>query len=142
MATKKKAPVNSRADRFYDYLIARKKQVLHYITAALVTGVFQFLAQYFLQVGSFWGFILRFALLLPWLKWGVYKQKTNVFDALKQWMIAIMLIFVLQFGINYLIIFLSSLLGNGQVVYYICTAVLEILYFLVFQFIVFKEKKD
>lgn len=140
MATKKKAPINSRADRFYDYLIAHKKQVFHYITAALVTGVLQFLAQYFLHIGSFEGFILRFALLLPWLKWGVYRQKTDIFEALKQLMIAVMLVFIAQYAFNYLIIFFSSLLGNGGIVYYVLTAILEFIYFLIFQFIVFRVR--
>lgn len=144
MAGKRKAPkkINRRADRFYDYLIAHKGQVLRYVTAALVTGVLQFLLQYFLPVSALLGFAFRFLIFLPWLMFGVYRQKPNVFEALKQLMIAIMLVILLQFGINYLIIFFSSLLGHGQVVYYVCTALLEVLYFLVFQFVVFKEKKD
>ncbi len=143
MASKKKAPpVNRRADQFYDYLIAHKPQVLRYITAALVTGIFQFLLQYFLQLDSLSAFLLRFLVFLPWLKLGVYRQKLEVFETLKQLMIAIMLVVLSQVGINYLILFFSSLWGHGKVVYYICTAILEILYFLIFQFVVFKEKKD
>jgi hypothetical protein len=143
MATKKKAASpHQKADQFYDYLIAHKNQVLRYITAALITGLIQFLLQYFLQMGSFLAFVLRFTLLLPILKYGVYREKTDIFYSLRQLMIAIMLVILLQFGINYLIIFFSSLTGKGKLFYYLFTGVLEVLYFIIFQFIVFKEKKD
>lgn len=143
MASKKtKKQVHRRADRFYDYLIDRKSQVIRYITAALVTGVVQFLLQYFLPIDAFTGFILRFLLFLPWLKFGVYKEKFNLFETLKQLMIAIMLVVLLQLGINYLIFFMTTLLGHGRIVSYVGIALLEVLYFILFQFVVFKEKKD
>lgn len=143
---KEKKNLNQRADEFYDYLIGRKGQILRYITAILVTALAEFFFKRFLITNSgsaILPFLLRFLLLFPILKYWVYRQfKQDIFTVLKQGMITIMAVVMAQFAINYLTIFLANITGHPLIMNYICRALAEILYFLLFQFIIFKDKND
>lgn len=137
---------NQKADQFYDYLIGRKGQILRYITAILITALVEFLLKRFLfssPQAAIIPFLLRFALLFPILKYWVYREMgQDVFIVLRQAMITVMAVILAQFAINYLTIFLATITGHPMVMNYICRALAEILYFLLFQFIIFKEKND
>ena len=143
---KEKKNWNQKADLFYDYLIGRKGQILRYITAILVTALAEFFLKRFLfsaPQAAMIPFLLRFALLFPILKYWVYREiGRDIFIVLKQVMITVMAVITAQFAINYLTIFLANITGHPTVMNYICRALAEILYFLLFQFIIFKEKKD
>lgn len=147
MAKKKeKRNWNQRADQFYDYLIGRKGQILRYITAILVTALIEFFLKRFLFAApqaAMVPFLLRFALLFPILKYWVYREtKQDIFIVLKQAMITVMVVIMAQFAINYLTIFLATITGHPMIMNYICRALAEVLYFLLFQFIIFKEKNN
>ena len=72
---KKNKETNRFADRFYQYLMERRDEILRYVTAALVTA----LLQYFLRraatatdYGILVPFLIRFALMFLLLKYWVY----------------------------------------------------------------------
>ncbi|MBQ7971047.1 MAG: hypothetical protein IJ294_01675 [Clostridia bacterium] len=143
---KEKKNLNQRADQFYDYLIGRKGQILRFITAILVTALAEFFLKRFLfpepQVAMV-PFLLRFLLLFPILKYWVYRElHQDIFIVLKQIMITVMAVIIIQFVINYLTIFLANITGHPIIMNYICRALAEVLYFLLFQFWIFKDKND
>ena len=136
---KKKKSLNQAADRFYDYLMAHRSQVLRYAVAALVTGLLQFVVSRLipLESGVMIAFGVRFLLLFYTAKYWVYKEKkTGFFETARQMMIAIMVFMILTMGINYLMIFL----GNRVWISYGLQAVSEIITFLLYQFLIFKER--
>lgn len=143
---KEKKNLTQRADQFYDYLIGRKGQIFRYITAILVTALAEFILKRFLFTApevAMAPFLLRFALLFPILKYWVYREiKQDIFIVLKQLMITVMTIVIIQFIINYLTIFLADIIGYPIIINYVCRAIAELLYFLLFQFAIFKEKND
>ncbi len=143
---KEKKNLNQRADQFYDYLIGRKGQILRYTAAILVTALAEFFLKRFLFTApeaAMAPFLLRFALLFPILKYWVYRQfKQEIFVVLKQGMIMVMAVVMAQFAINYITIFLANITGHPIIMNYICRALAEVLYFLIFQFWIFKEKND
>lgn len=141
---KERKNLNQRADQFYDYLMERKGQVLRYTIAILVTALAEFALKRFLfpepQMAMV-PFLLRFLLLFPILKYWVYRQfRQDIFIVLKQEMITIMAVVMAQFIVNYLTIFLANITGHPMIMNYICRALAEVLYFLLFQFVVFKDK--
>lgn len=143
---KEKKNLNQRADQFYDYLMGRKGQILRYVTAILVTALAEFFLKRFLfsepQMAMV-PFFLRFLLLFPILKYWVYRElHRDIFIVLKQIMITVMAVIISQFLINYLTIFLVNITGHPIIMNYICRALAEVLYFLLFQFWIFKEKND
>lgn len=142
----KKRNWNQRADQFYDYLMGRKGQILRYITAILITALIEFFLKRFLfsaPQAAMVPFLLRFALLFPILKFWVYREiGQDLFILLKQVMITVMAVVLAQFAINYLTIFLANITGHPMIMNYICRALAEVLYFLLFQFIIFKEKNN
>lgn len=143
---KEKKNLNQRADQFYDYLMGRKGQIWRYITAILVTALAEFFLKRFLfpaPEAAMAPFLLRFLLLFPILKYWVYREiRQDIFIVLKQVMITIMAVVMAQFAINYLTIFLANITGFPTIMNYICRVLAEVLYFLLFQFIIFKEKND
>lgn len=143
---KKKQNLDQRADQFYDYLMERKGQILRYVTAILVTALVEYILKRFAfpaPEAAMIPFLLRFLLLFPILKYWVYRQfHQDVFIVLKQGMITIMAVVMMQFALNYLTIFLATITNHPTIINYICRALAEVLYFLLFQFLIFKEKKD
>ena len=143
---KEKKALNQHADQFYDYLIGRKGQILRYVTAILVTALAEFFLKRFLFTApetAMVPFLLRFLLLFPILKYWVYREfHRDVFIVLKQGMITVMAVIMAQFILNYLTIFLANITGHPMIMNYICRALAEILYFVLFQFVIFKEKND
>jgi hypothetical protein len=140
---KKRPSINAKADRFYDYLQSHRGQVLRYITAALVTGLIQFLLEYFKLTDGLIAMFLRLTLLFPIAKYWVYTEKEKpVFYVLRQIMLAFMVILLMQTGVYFLIAACAKAFGGGTLIRYIGLGVMEILLFLIFQFMIFKEKKD
>lgn len=134
------------ADRFYDYIMAHKGEVLRYITAALVTALVQyFLKRFFVatEYGVLVPFTVRFILLFYALKYWAYREGgTGAFYTGRQLMLAIMIITVGTMIFNYITIFLVGLLGRPVLINYILQALVEIFYFVVYQFFIFKEPKN
>ena len=140
---KKKRDINRTADRFYDYLMARRGQILRYATAALITGLIQFFFRRLVPADNYVPFVLRMLLLFPVLKLWVYRERgTDGFYTARQLMLAVMLITLVTLGILYLEILLVGLFARIVLFHYICQFILEIAYFVLFQFIIFKEPKN
>ena len=143
---KEKKNLNQYADQFYDYLMGRRGQIFRYITAILVTALAEFILKRYLFTApeeAMIPFLLRFLLLFPILKYWVYREfRQDIFIVLKQGMITIMAVVIAQFILNYLTIFLASITNHPIIINYICRALAEVLYFLLFQFLIFKEKND
>ncbi len=143
----KKRQPHKYADRFYDYLMAHKSEVIRYITAALVTALVQFVLERVIP-GTGGAILLpqalRFLLLFYALKFWAYREaETGFFYTARQMMIAVMAVTVSTWLCYQLIILLERLLGGGALISYIGKAVLEIVFFILFQFYIFKEpKKD
>lgn len=139
----KKQSIHHRADRAYDYLLAHKGQILKYIIIALATGLWEFLAERFLAIPAMAAFFLRLLLLFIALKIFAYPQSGKAgFAIATQAMIAIMLTLLSAAIINYLILSLASLTGRPTLMAYLGGAILEILYFIIFQFAVFRQEKS
>ncbi len=143
---KKRTP-HQYADRFYDYLIAHKKQVLRYITVALVTALIQFVLERLLPTKGAIILLpqaLRFLLLFYALKYWAYREAgTGFFYTARQMMLSIMAVMFGTWLLYQLILLFADLLGGGALLSYIGKAILELLYFCLFQFLIFKEaKKD
>ncbi len=142
----KKRNPHQYADRFYDYLIAHKGEVIRYVTAALGTALIQFVLERFvpLQGGALLlPQALRFILLFYILKYWAYREQgTGFFYTARQMMIAVMAVMVSTWLFYQLIILLERLIGGGALIAYIVKALLEIFYFLLFQFLIFKEPKN
>ncbi len=129
------------ADRFYDYLMAHRTEVLRYIIAALVTGLLEFLLKRFLSGGELLAFSLRHLILFTVLKYWAYNEGgSGFFYTARQGMIAFMSLVVLTLAVNYLTLFLASWLGYAMVIKYILQALYEIACFLIYQFLIFKER--
>lgn len=136
---KKKKEINQAADRFYDYLMAHRPQVLRYAVAALVTGLLQFFVSRMipLESGVMIAYGVRFLLLFYVAKYWVYQEKgTGFFETARQMMIAVMVFMILTVVMNYLMLFL----GNRTWISYSLMAVSEIATFLLYQFLIFKER--
>ncbi|MBQ7034106.1 MAG: hypothetical protein IJN34_00030 [Clostridia bacterium] len=138
----KKKDHNRYADRFHDYLLAHKSQVWRYFIAAVLTALIElFLKELIYPGGGFLiPFAVRFILFFPILKLWVYKERSDLFYTLRQVMIAIMIITFATFIFNYLTIFFVGLWGRAKLISYCCKLALEIIYFALYQFIIFKEK--
>ncbi len=136
---RKKRQPHQAADRFYDYLMAHRSQVLRYAVAALVTGLLQFFISRLIPLdeGVLIAFGLRFVLLFVAAKYWVYREGgTGFFYTAKQIMLAIMIFVLLEMAITYLTIWL----GNGLLISYVMLSVNEIGIFLIHQFLIFKEQ--
>lgn len=148
MAKQKKKPSLTRsADRFYDYLSEHRGEVLRYMTAALVTGILQALLQMFLpepfSMGGITAFCLRFILLFIALKFWVYGEiGSGPFYTGRQAMLTVMTVIVCTYLFNYISIFLAGITARPVLINYIVQGCLEIVYFLLFQFFIFKEPKN
>lgn len=154
MANKKKKPINQKkkrnlnaaADRTYDYLVDHRKVVLRYVLLAAVTGILQLLGLRLLPLsgyGILLPFILRIALMFIFLKLWVYKERgTDGFYIARQIMMAIMLFTVATLVLYSLISSVGSALSAPVLVNYIGQGLLEILYFILFHFIIFKDSKN
>ena len=142
---KKRQPHQS-ADRFYDYLVAHKEEVLRYVTVALISGLIQFLLERLLPAtgnGILLPSLLRFILMFYALKfWGYREIGSGGFYTARQLMIAIMAIFTATWIFYQLIILFAGWIGSEVIVRYVGMALLEIVYFLLYQFIIFKEPKN
>lgn len=142
----KKRQPHQYADRFYDYLIAHKGEVIRYVTAALVTAVIQFILERLVPWqggGLLLPQALRFVLLFYILKyWAYAEQGTGFFYTARQMMLAIMAVTVSTWLFYQLIILLERLIGGGALISYIVKALLEIFYFVLFQFFIFKDPKN
>ncbi len=143
----KKRQPHQYADRFYDYLIAHKGEVIRYITAALVTALVQFVLERVIPGNG--GAILlpqvvRFLLFFYALKYWAYREAgTGFFYTARQMMIAVMAVTVATWLLYQLIILLEGLLSGGALITYVGKALLEIFFFILYQFFIFKEpKKD
>lgn len=143
---KKNKETNRFADRFYQYLMERRDEILRYVTAALVTA----LLQYFLRraatatdYGILVPFLIRFALMFLLLKYWVYKEKgTGAFYTGRQLMLALMAIPVITLAFNWLAIVVISFAGHAVFINYLFQALLEIAYFAAYQFFIYKEPKN
>ncbi len=142
----KKRQPHQYADRFYDYLIAHKEEVLRYITVALVTGLIQFVLERAFPVSEGSSLLplgIRFILLFYALKyWGYKEIGSGVFYTARQLMIAIMAIFSATWLGYQLIILIGGWIGAEAIVRYVGMALIEVIYFLLFQFLIFKEPKN
>ena len=142
----KKRQPHQNADRFYDYLMAHKEAVLRYITAALVTGLIQFILERVIPGEGnaiLFPIAVRFILLFFALKyWGYREIGTGGFYTARQLMIAFMAVFFATWGGYQLIILIAGIMGSEAIVRYVGMALLEIVYFLIFQFLIFKEPKN
>lgn len=134
------------ADRFYDYLMAHKTQVLRYITVALVTALVQFALERVLPLKDTLVLLpqtLRFLLLFYALKYWAYQEGgTGFFYTARQMMLAIMAVMVGTWLLYQLILLFEGLIGGGALLSYIGKAILELFYFCLFQFGIFKEPKN
>jgi hypothetical protein len=139
----RKRDPNRHADRFYDYLIAHKGEVLRYVTAALVTALIQYLLRLFFDQTGMIAFVVRFFLLFYILKYWVYREiGFGAFYTGRQLMLAIMIILVGTVIFNYLIVLLADLTGRPMLIGYTIQAIMEIFYFIIYQFLIFKEPKN
>ena len=143
---KKRQPHQS-ADRFYDYLMAHKSQVLRYITAALGTALIQFVMERLLPQEDALILLpqtLRFLLLFYLLKYWAYGEAgTGFFYTARQMMLSIMGVMFSTWLLYQAILLLATLFGGGALFGYIVKALLELFYFCFFQFFIFKQpKKD
>lgn len=143
---RKKKPQHYYADKFYEYMIERKQEILRYITAALVTGLLQYFLKTFFSASGYGilvPFLVRFTLLFVAMKYWVYREiGTGAFYTGRQLMLYIMIIMVSNLIFNYLTIFIVGLLQRPILVNYIIQALAEIFYFVIFQFFIFKEPKN
>lgn len=140
---KKRRDINGAADRFYDYLMARRMQILRYVTAALVTGLIQFFFDRLVMpegYGTLVPFLLRMALLFPILKLWVYRERgTDIFYIGRQLMLTVMLVII----VTLVLMNLGILLGAFHILFFfLFRLLLEIAYFILFQFIIFKGPKN
>lgn len=141
----KKREPHRHADRFYEYLIDHKGEVLRYAAAALVTALIQFFIRRLVPGANaaMIAFAVRFFLLFYALKYWAYREiGSGAFYTGRQMMLAVMLVFVGTLVFNYLTIFAVGLLGHAALVNYVMQALLEIFYFVVYQFLIFKEPKN
>jgi len=142
---KKKRSINSAADRFYHYIMERRDEVFRYITVALTTAVFM----YFLQrsttatgYGILIPFVLRFFAMFYLLKYWAYREKgSGAFYTGRQLMLAIMMITLATIVFYYLTLFVAGVAGHPVFINYFGQLLLEIAYFVIYQFVVFKEPK-
>ncbi len=138
----KKSP-HAAADRFYQYLIDRREEVLRYILAALATGIVQYLLQLFLPDIGYWvllPYAVRFFALFYLLKYWAYGEGgSGAFYTGRQLMIAIMGVLIVTWLLQNLTLFFAALLGNARLVQYVGSLFMELAYFFFFQLIVFKE---
>ncbi|MBQ6823331.1 MAG: hypothetical protein IJP27_01630 [Clostridia bacterium] len=134
------------ADRFYDYMMAHRDEILRYAVAALITGLLQYLAERLLGNHSFSNMIPfagRFILMFLALKYWVYGESgSGAFYTLRQLMLGIMIIVVGTYIINYLQIFAVTILGHIILFHFLFQALMEIFYFCAYQFFIFKEPKN
>lgn len=142
----KRKDYNRHADRFYDYIMAHRGEVLRCAAALLVTGLIEYLLVLFLPFGSannMIAFAIRFFLLFYIAKFWVYREiGSGGFYTGRQMMLAIMIMTVSVFVFNYLTIFLAGFFEKPVLIRYILRALFEILYFAVFQFLIFKEPEN
>lgn len=143
---KKKSP-HRHADRFYDYLTNHRSEVMRYITVALVSGVLQFFLQRFLlyriDPSEMLSFFIRFLMMFFALKYWVYGEfGSGAFYTGRQFMLASMSIVFTTYLSNYFTLLLIRLIGRPMVVSYVIQALIEILYFAIYQFFIFKEPKS
>ena len=137
----KRRQPHQAADRFYDYLMAHRTEVLRYIIAALVTGLIQFAIKRLLPGGETIAFAVRHLVLFAVLKYWAYNEGgSGFFYTARQLMIAFMIFVVLTLGVNYLTIFVAGLFGYPVLFNYIFQALYEIVCFLIYQFFIFKEQ--
>ncbi len=133
------------SDRFYDYLVAHKGEVLRYVIAALVTSLLSYLgARLFVSVEmlDFTVFLVRFPILFILLKYWVYKEfGAPIFRVARQIMIAIMAISIVTWILLQAIALLGGLVSGwmGFVVIYLLRFLIEVAYFLIYQFFIFKN---
>ena len=136
---RQKRDLNQAADRFYEYLMERKGEVLRYITVALVTGIIEFLMNRFLPLsgyGILLPFLVRFFATFYLLKYWAYGEiGSGPFYTGRQLMIGFMLITVTTWALNLLTVWLAGVTGNPTLINYVLRAVREIAYFVFFQFI-------
>ena len=136
---KKKKP-HRAADRAYEYLLIRKGQILKYIIVALLTGLFQFLAARLLSMPAIAAFFLRMVLMFALLKIWAYPQSGKEgFTVARQGMIAAMVLLLFTALLNSLILLLANLTAKPMLMAYLGNSLLEILYFILYQFLIFKE---
>jgi hypothetical protein len=143
----KNGNITRPADRFYDYLTEHRGEVLRYMTAALVTGILQLILNVFLPsavaLSGITAFFIRFVLLFLALKYWAYGEiGSGPFYTGRQVMLTVMSVTVCAYLFNYISIFLTDLTNRPVLINYIVQACLEIIYFLLFQFFIFKEPKN
>ncbi len=140
---KQKKDLNRAADRFYDYLMEHKSEVLRYITVALATGILEFLMKRFLPLSGYailLPFLVRFFAMFYLLKYWAYGEiGSGAFYTGRQMMLAIMTVFAATWLLNLLTVWLADVTGNPILMSYLIRALTEIAYFVFFQFIIFKE---
>lgn len=134
------------ADRFYDYLIDHRSEVLRYITVALVTALIQFVLERVIPAEGgavLFPQVIRFLIFFYALKFWAYREGgTGFFYTARQMMIAVMTVTVVTWLTYQLIILFERLIGGGALITYIGKAILEIVYFVLYQFLIFKKQKD
>ena len=135
----KKRQPHKYADRFYDYLMAHREQVLRYLVLAVISGLLHFFISRMipLESGMMIGYGIRFLILFYGAKYWVYKEwGSGFFYTARQIMLAIMAVVLMSIGANYLTLFL----GNRLLIGYVMQGVYEIAVFLVYQFLIFKQE--
>ncbi len=126
--------------------IAENKLFLQrYGIAAAATWLMQFLSDWAassLRLSPLIPFAARLIIFFLLLKFWVYRPKSedaDIFRLLMQAMLTIMLIPIATLLINYLKIFLTALLGGALFFYFLSALMVELLYFIIFHFIIFKK---
>lgn len=142
----KKREFNRAADRTYDYLMEHRDQVLRYLAAAVATGLLQLLLEWLLfslNIGTLLPFLVRGSLLFIAAKFWVYRERgTDFFYTARQAMLAIMLVLIAATVINFLTSLLMTAVAYPAPVRLVGQGLLEILYFMIYQLIIFKESKN
>ena len=114
---------------------------MRYIIAALVTGLLEFALKRFFPGYDVPAFVLRHLLLFAALKYWAYNEGgSGFFYTARQGMLAMMIVPVLTLGTNYLTLFFAGWIGYALVFQYLFLALYEIACFLIYQFIIFKER--
>ncbi len=135
--------LNQAADRFYDYMMEHRSEILRYITVALVTGILEFSMKRWIPLsgyGLLLPFLVRFFAMFYLLKYWAYGEiGSGPFYTGRQLMVGIMLVVIATWALSFLTVWLAGLTGRPVLINYILRALQEIAYFIFFQFIIFKE---
>lgn len=143
--TNQKKNPHRLSDKFYDALVARKGEVLRYVIAALVTALVIFLiARFFVKPESldFIVFLVRFPILFFILKYWVYRQYgAPFFYVARQLMIAIMAVTMVTLVMMEIINLVGGLVSGwmGIAAIYALRFMIEFIYFIIYQFFIFKN---